>query len=527
MSNRKKQNENRSILLQWGVPVVLLVVVVIFLISSFVITSKEGARNNTNKQLITEVEMSGINVKSELMSIAGAARGVAATIGAELDAGHDVDIVSYLSGVVDEFNQIDLVVYTDDKGKGKASDGSDVDLSNEEYRLSDGSDGFSFVNDESNDGKGSFVYGTPVRTGEDIAGYLYVYANPANITAVLPMNNYGGNLSYGIVDSTGRLIYILGSRSEFFAEGNLFSNLADAKMEVLTYAQVKLRVEKKTKMIFDAFKGDESKIFVVTPLGIGDWMLVAGINHGYVDAVIFSEMENPRKLIIKLAIAIIVFIIFLVVNAVVNRIKYGEQSKNLEDKADTDLLTGLNNKIATERKIQEYMTENPDSQCLMFLFDIDNFKKINDTMGHAFGDEVLQTLGHQLTNEFRVTDIIGRLGGDEFVLFLKNIKSDEQLEREGIRIANFFHQFKAGNYVKYSATASIGGVVFPRDAKDFQSAYKAADVALYEAKRRGKNQLVFYSRDIADVKSVRVSDDVEPIGDYRAELEKKAAEKQQ
>ena len=120
-----------------------------------------------------------------------------------------------------------------------------------------------------------------------------------------------------------------------------------------------------------------------------------------------------------------------------------------------------------------------------------------------------------MRNEFRVTDIIGRLGGDEFVLFLKGIKSDDQLQREGERITTFFHQFRAGDYVKYSATASIGGVVVPRDATNFQDAYKAADIALYEAKRRGKNQLVFYSKDLANVESIRVSDEVEPLEDYR------------
>ena len=163
---------------------------------------------------------------------------------------------------------------------------------------------------------------------------------------------------------------------------------------------------------------------------------------------------------------------------------------------DTDLLTGLNNKMATERKIQEYIEQNPDKQCLFFLFDIDNFKKINDTLGHAFGDEVLRSLGQQLSNEFRVTDIIGRTGGDEFILFLKDIKDDEILEKEATRFANFFHSFQAGEYVKYSATSSIGATVYPRDAKDYHGLYTTADTALYEAKRQGKNRMVFYNKDL-------------------------------
>jgi len=154
-------------------------------------------------------------------------------------------------------------------------------------------------------------------------------------------------------------------------------------------------------------------------------------------------------------------------------------------------LTGLNNKAATERKIRAYIDEHADEQALLFVLDIDNFKKINDTMGHAFGDEVLRELGHQIQAYFRVTDIIGRTGGDEFMIFLKGMKDNEIILKEAKKLDYFFKNFQAGEYVKYSATASIGAAVYPRDAADFESLYKAADKALYTAKQRGKNQIAF------------------------------------
>ena len=129
----------------------------------------------------------------------------------------------------------------------------------------------------------------------------------------------------------------------------------------------------------------------------------------------------------------------------------------------------------------------------MFLFDIDNFKKINDTMGHAFGDEVLATFGKKIRSEFRVTDIIGRTGGDEFIIFLKDLKDEAVIEREAGRVAGFFKDFTVGTYTKYSPTASIGAAIYPRDGVDYESLYKAADTALYKAKKRGKNQLAFFS----------------------------------
>lgn len=131
----------------------------------------------------------------------------------------------------------------------------------------------------------------------------------------------------------------------------------------------------------------------------------------------------------------------------------------------------------------------------MFVFDVDNFKKINDTMGHAFGDEVLSSLGHQVGAMFRASDIVGRTGGDEFMILLKNLNGDGVLEKEAQKLCDFFKGFQPGQYVKYAATASIGAAVFPKDGTDFESLYKAADSALYVAKKRGKSQLAFYGEE--------------------------------
>ena len=157
-------------------------------------------------------------------------------------------------------------------------------------------------------------------------------------------------------------------------------------------------------------------------------------------------------------------------------------------------MTDLNNKMATERKIREYMEKYPDKQGVLFVLDVDNFKKINDTMGHAFGDEVLRSLAVRLQSMFRATDIVGRTGGDEFMVFLKDIREISMIEREGRKIEQFFHQFEVGEYVKYSVTASVGAAVFPGDGKSFEELYKAADNALYVSKRHGKNQLSFYKK---------------------------------
>ncbi len=517
MGSKKKkkqnQNQNRGLFVQWGVPVTVLVIVIIFLISNFTITSKNSAQETINNKLTSEIEAYASALKSEFTGISSTASGAESIIAAQ---GFDQSrLADYGAGITRTSNNIYMTVITDKDGKGVSDTGADLDISGFDYYNINNTVKYSYVKDNGITGTEAFICATPITGSEGMEGMIYLFVSPSNVTSSLPLNNYGGGVGYALINPNGDILYTAGSPSTFTGGDNVFTNLEGAEVEGLTIAQIKLRAEKQNRMIFSATKGTESKTLAAAPIFVDGWQLMAAINQKYVDKVVFSEMKNARKMITNLAIAIGVFLLFLVANAIINKIKYGEESKDLADKADTDLLTELNNKMATERKIQEWMNENPGVQCLMFLFDIDNFKKINDTMGHAFGDEVLRTLGHQLRNEFRVTDIIGRLGGDEFVLFLKGIKSDDQLQREGERITNFFHQFRAGDYVKYSATASIGGVVIPRDATSFQDAYKAADVALYEAKRRGKNQLVFYSKDLANVESIRVSDAVEPLEDYR------------
>jgi len=185
----------------------------------------------------------------------------------------------------------------------------------------------------------------------------------------------------------------------------------------------------------------------------------------------------------------------LIAYNVFKRLKEQASKEELEVKADTDLLTGLYNKMATEKLIKNYIAKNPDSQCMFIILDLDNFKKINDTMGHSFGDEVLHYLGMRLSSQFRVTDIVGRVGGDEFMIFLKNMKSSEDIEAEARKMARFFNNFQVGEYTKFYATASMGAAIYPKDGRTFEALYKAADSALYRVKKNGKKKIAFYGDD--------------------------------
>ena len=509
MSKKKNNKEyNQQIIVRWVIPVLILIVVLVVLVSKFGVESETNARTSVNRKLNKETETYAKSIYSVLKQVSTGGQGAASIIDVSGLSASD-SWKDYAHSICNNVPGTYLVALVDTTGTGVASDGTSVKLFNEPYFSISGNVIQTHTMDDGIKGKEAFVTIVPMTIKGQRKGSIVLYAGLDSVERDLPTKEYGGHPTYAIISSDGTIVSASGSDSYFTNGDNFLANLSASNMSELTMSQVEVRVTRMTPMVFSAVKGDENKTISVAPIGIGEWQLVCIMNQSYVSTEIKSEMDNPRNLLISLTVTLGAFVVLLLTLSLTTKIKSKEESKELADKADTDLLTEVNNKIATERKIQEYMDENPDSQCLMFMFDIDNFKKINDTMGHAFGDEVLSTLGHQLRNEFRVSDIIGRLGGDEFVLFLKNIKSDEQLERESIRITNFFHQFKAGSYVQYSATASIGAAIFPGDAGNFHDLYNCADKALYEAKRRGKNQLVFYSKELADVESIRVTDDID------------------
>lgn len=238
--------------------------------------------------------------------------------------------------------------------------------------------------------------------------------------------------------------------------------------------------------------GGDRRMLIYVPLGMNQWGVVLGVDQAYVDGLVDHQWKDTKGMFISLIVVVFAYGCFVMVIDMIGRIRDNQQKKELEDKADTDLLTGLNNKLATERKIKDYMAKNPCSQSMMFLLDVDNFKTVNDTMGHAFGDEVLSALGEEISAIFRASDIIGRVGGDEFMIFLKAVPSPEVVRKEAKKVEDFFRSFQVGEKEKYDVRASIGVAVFPHEGSDFETLYKAADQGLYKAKRRGKNQLAFY-----------------------------------
>jgi diguanylate cyclase (GGDEF)-like protein len=166
-----------------------------------------------------------------------------------------------------------------------------------------------------------------------------------------------------------------------------------------------------------------------------------------------------------------------------------EQRGMLETLALHDPLTGLANRRLLVDRLSMAVTQARRSKgCMAVMYlDLDGFKEINDTLGHAAGDAVLKAVARRVTETVREEDTVSRLGGDEFVIVLPHIhgRADAgSMAEKVIRAVSQSYDID-GRIVRMTASAGIG--LYPDDARDAERLMKVADAALYDAKRAGKN----------------------------------------
>jgi len=172
----------------------------------------------------------------------------------------------------------------------------------------------------------------------------------------------------------------------------------------------------------------------------------------------------------------------------------------LEKKASIDAVTGLLNHGSAKEKIVSQLIANPNSKYALAIFDIDNFKLINDTYGHGFGDKVLKEVARRLKDSVNDKDILARIGGDEF-LFLINIDDKCDLNC----ICNSIFNNLIGEYERVPINVSLGIVESSLIGHDYDSLFNAADQALYSAKRAGRSRALLYNESMKETFQVSFS----------------------
>lgn len=168
-----------------------------------------------------------------------------------------------------------------------------------------------------------------------------------------------------------------------------------------------------------------------------------------------------------------------------------EARQHLRQQADHDVLTGVANRRQLERRLEELFVQAPRTGTRLALLycDVDHFKEINDTLGHAAGDEVLSRVADAIRSAVRDRDLVARLGGDEFVVILDGVRGAVDAEAVAHKVAGAVHQPISIGGLTVHPQISVG-VAITAHGEDPHHALARADEALYEAKRTGRNRVV-------------------------------------
>lgn len=168
-----------------------------------------------------------------------------------------------------------------------------------------------------------------------------------------------------------------------------------------------------------------------------------------------------------------------------------EKELGLYQAASCDALTGLYNRTYFEQRVQRALQTAGQKPFAFLMLDVDDFKQINDTRGHMFGDEVLRLVAQTLRITLRTSDVIARQGGDEFALMLSGVSSEKIARLRGEELREKILQ-QGRDAVGIDLHCSVGIALAPRDGEEYEKVYEHADRALYRAKQKGKRRCCVY-----------------------------------
>jgi diguanylate cyclase (GGDEF)-like protein len=208
---------------------------------------------------------------------------------------------------------------------------------------------------------------------------------------------------------------------------------------------------------------------------------------------------------------VIIFGVLIVLPVLIIYLRYRKPENKVSETSITELsykayydgLTGLFNRNQLENSLASWISSASQNQnkFTLFFIDLDNFKQINDSLGHDMGDQLLKIIGERLKNNIRKIDMAARLGGDEFILVLNGVSTPEIASAFAEKIRAILMKPAQIKKHEFIITASIGISFYPDNGTDSESLIKSADLALYKAKANGRNNYQFCTAEMnAEVK---------------------------
>ena len=178
--------------------------------------------------------------------------------------------------------------------------------------------------------------------------------------------------------------------------------------------------------------------------------------------------------------------------------------QELKEMAETDLLSGLLNKVSFEKHVTNCIKSDSKQIGAFYMLDLDNFKQVNDKIGHSAGDTAICDAANKLTLVFSEKDCIGRLGGDEFCVFLSLSesvspeKAQEVITEKANVLNSILHETYTSGDISVHVTSSVGISLYPFQGKTYKELFRKADSALYSVKKNGKNSFAVFDENTMD-----------------------------
>lgn len=339
-------------------------------------------------------------------------------------------------------------------------------------------------------GEMKFIFAVPVYQNEKIVGVLVGAELQSRINESVMTDSFSGIGASYVIDQEGEiLLQSKNGEKHIGKEVNYLDYLQKSGDDVAK--QIKDDIRKEVPDVYRYRVRGAEYITIRNPMSMNGWNLILQVNASFVNSQSAQIFMYVLTLLFWVMVCMLVIVIALF--CIQNR------SDLLKNEAESDLLTGLLNKKTFERSVANMvLNHSRDEKGALLIIDLDNFKGINDNLGHMVGDQVLAKVADKMRETFRQQDYLGRIGGDEFAVYLMFSNISDIEERREI-ICNRAEQFgrSVGNIaaeIEKEATisCSIGIAMDPEHGLNYNQLYQNADQALYQSKEGGKNRYHIY-----------------------------------
>lgn len=348
--------------------------------------------------------------------------------------------------------------------------------------------------DDSAEGEGllELYFAVPIYQGKTIIGVLVGSEQQSKVTEAVMTDSFRGTGATFIISQEGDILLQSDNGADMIGNAtNYLSYLKDAKAKDVDNMPARMENDlttDNTEVYRSRIKGTEY-IIIRKPVAFGNWNLILQVNASFVNS------QSTQIIIYVLKLSLLVLISMLVIVAALFQLQ--RNSNHLKNKAERDLLTNLLNKKTFEYMVGDVLANHSENESgALWIIDLDNFKGINDTMGHMVGDQVISHVADKMKEAFREQDYLGRIGGDEFAAYITFQYKLDSKERYAIiqSKAEYLRRMigtiagEINQDIKVSC--SIGIAMSPEHGTSYETLYQNADQALYQSKEGGKDKYV-------------------------------------